>query len=177
MKYLVVCALLLFGLPAWADSGTVTLAVSGTSDFSISGGYVLDDTFSFTVSAVNGATFFPTASSMISNVQFSSTGNLGTFTFVPESVYTGDPQWTNSSGFVFDTALESLEPSGGFIEIELFVPPSASMYPGEYLPQSSSFQIKVLPAPEPSGLLLLLAGVAGVVVLKLKRSGARLARD
>jgi hypothetical protein len=170
MKFGICALLLLFALPAKADSGTVTLAVSGTSDFNISGGYVLDDTFSFTVSAVNSSTFFPTASSTISNVTFTSTGNLGTFAFVPEVVYTGDPQWTNGNGFVFDTALESLNPSGGFIEIELFVPPSASPNPGEYLPQTSSFQIKVVPAPEPEVLLLLVAGLAGIAVLKLRRA-------
>ena len=178
MKLGVICALLmLFALPAKADSGNVTLQVTGTSDFNISGGYVLDDTFSFTVNAIDGSTYFPTASTTISNVRFSSTGNLGTFTFIPEPVYTGDPQWTNGNGFVFDTALESLNPSAGFIEIELFVPASASPDPGEYLPQTESFQIKVLPAPEPNGLLLLLVGLAEVAVLKLRRVGTRPTRE
>ena len=85
MRLGVICALLmLFALPAKADSGNVTLQVTGTSDFNISGGYVLDDTFSFTVNAIDGSTYFPTASTTISNVRFSSTGNLGTFTFIPE---------------------------------------------------------------------------------------------
>lgn len=165
MKFGVICALLLlFALPAKADSGTVTVNVTGTADFNANG-YVLDGSFSYDVTGIDAATFFPTASSMVTNITFSSTGNLGLFTL--SNFSTSDVSWINSNGFIFDTEIDGgFNPAGNFLDIELFVPVGPN--PGPAIPTSESW--KFTEVPEPSALALLLVGMLGMAALKLRRA-------
>jgi hypothetical protein len=163
MKYALALALLLFALPAKADSGNVTVNVTGYADFPNG---VLDATFSWdltnmtAVSLSSGTEFAGTAQTQLELLSFIQTGSLGPFT--PVALTYSDPEWSNGAGYVFDAAMESLEagPNGGsYIELEIIGPNGPA-----YLPQDG-FGYTVSEVPEASTWIMLLAGFAGLLLL------------
>jgi hypothetical protein len=168
MKCAFALALLLLALPVKADSGSgsVTLNFSGTGLEFTQGGNLLDAAFSYDVTNVSVSSagiYATTANSMFADVSFSSTGNLGTFTFVPSSAFSNEPQWTNGQGFTFDIEPISIQPSSFQLAIFLITPQGAFEQP-----QAGSVKLSVV--PEASTWAMLFAGLLGLAGLEFKRS-------
>jgi hypothetical protein len=177
IKYALAFALLLFALPVRADSGTVTVNVTGFADFN-SNGNVLNCAFSFDLTNEIAATypnetqFYPTVDTVLTNASFSSTGNMGPFTLILNGLggtgNSSDPAWQSSNGSVLDMALESLDTVGSYIEIEMLE--ANDLSGGPALPQAG-FDYTISEVPEASTWVMLLTGFAGLLFLGQTKTG------